>query len=124
MARRNDVNVRVIPTGVHGALDYLASGVNLVFPRLLGLRAAPGAALVPRIDGVMGAGYSLITDYELGALKVLPMPAHLAFDAAKGAFMAVSPWLFGFAKNGTRYWLPHVLMGSADVLAAIATKTD
>jgi hypothetical protein len=27
---------------------------------------------------------------------------HLAFDAAKGFFMAASPWLFGFAKNGTR----------------------
>lgn len=118
------MNIRVISTGVHGALDYLASGVNLVFPRLLGLRDAPGTALVPRIDGVMGAGYSLITDYDLGALKVLPMPAHLALDAAKGVFMAASPWLFGFAKNGTRYWLPHVLMGSADVLAAIATKTD
>jgi hypothetical protein len=73
---------------------------------------------------VAGAGYSLITDYELGALKVLPMPTHLAFDAAKGVFMAASPWLFGFAKKGPRYWLPHVLMGSADVLAAIATKTD
>src|SRR5215204_6706989 len=117
------MKVRVIPTGVHGALDYLASGANLAFPRLLGLQDATWAALVPRIDGAAGAGYSLITDYELGALKVLPMPAHLAFDAAKGAFMASSPWLFGFAKNGTRYWLPHVLMGTADVLAAMTTKT-
>jgi hypothetical protein len=118
------VDVRIISTHLHGALDYLASGVNLVFPRMLGLQDAPWAVRVPRIDGVAGAGYSLITDYELGALKVLPMPTHLAFDAAKGVFMAASPWLFGFAKNGPRYWLPHVLMGSADVLAAIATRTD
>jgi len=118
------MNLRVIPTGVHGVLDYLASGINLIFPRLLGLHDAPWAALVPRIDGVAGAGYSLITDYELGALKVLPMPTHLAFDAAKGVFMAASPWLFGFAKNGSRYWLPHVLMGTADVVAAITSKSD
>ena len=118
------MNVTIIPTRVHGALDYLASGVNLAFPRLLDLHDAPWAALVPRIDGLAGAGYSLITDYELGALKVVPMPAHLALDAAKGVFMAASPWVFGFARNGTRYWLVHVLMGSADVLAAIATKTD
>jgi len=102
----------------------MASGINLAFPRLLGLRDAPWAALVPRINGVAGAYYSLITDYELGALKVLPMPAHLAFDAAKGAFMSSSRWFFGFAKNGPRYWLPHVLMGTADVLAAITTQTD
>ncbi len=117
------MNTRIIPTKIHGALDYLASGVNLVFPRLLGLHDAPWAARVPRIDGAAGAGYSLITDYELGALKVLPLPAHLAFDAAKGAFKASSPWLFGFARPGTRYWLPHVVMGTADVLAAMTTKT-
>ncbi len=118
------MNLRVIPTGLHGVLDYLASGVNLAFPRLLGLQDAPWAALVPRIDGAAGAGYSLITDYGLGVVKVVPMPAHLALDAAKGLFMAASPWLFGFAENGTRYWLPHVLMGTADVVAALATKTD
>ena len=80
------MNLRLIPTSVHGVLDYLASGINLAFPGLLGLHDSPWAALVPRIDGLAGAGYSLITDYELGVLKVLPMPAHLAFDAAKGVF--------------------------------------
>lgn len=118
------MNLRLIPTSVHGVLDYLASGINLAFPGLLGLHDSPWAALVPRIDGLAGAGYGLITDYELGVLKVLPMPAHLAFDAAKGVFMASSPWLFGFAKKGGRYWMPHVLMGTADVLAAITSKTD
>ncbi|MDP8900639.1 MAG: SPW repeat protein [Actinomycetota bacterium] len=117
------MNARVIPTGVHGVLDYLASGVNLAFPRLLGLQDAPWAATVPRLDGAAGLGYSLITNYELGALKALPIPAHLALDAAKGLFMALSPWLFGFARNGTRYWLPHVLMGTADVVVALTTKT-
>jgi hypothetical protein len=118
------MELRVIPTGIHGVLDYLASGINLLFPRILDLHDAPPAALIPRINGVAGAGYGLITDYELGALKVVPMPAHLALDAAKGVFMASSPWLFGFAKNGTRYWLPHVLMGTADVLAALTSKTN
>jgi hypothetical protein len=117
------MKVKVIPTGVHGMLDYLASGVNLAFPRLLGLQEAPWAATVPRLDGLAGLGYSLITDYELGAFRALPMPTHLALDAAKGLFMASSPWLFGFAKNGTRYWLPHVLMGTADVVAVVTTKT-
>ena len=117
------MKVKVIPTGVHGMLDYLASGVNLAFPRLLGLQDAPWAATVPRLDGLAGLGYSLITDYELGAFRALPMPTHLALDAAKGLFMASSPWLFGFAKNGTRYWLPHVLMGTADVVAVSSSPT-
>ncbi len=119
-----DLNLRVIPTSVHGILDYLASGVNLAFPALLELDDEQAAALIPRLDGTAGAAYSLITDYELGLLKVLPMPVHLTFDAAKGALLASSPWLFGFAKNGPRYWLPHVLIGTADILAAMTTKTD
>lgn len=117
------MNLHLIPTGVHGGLDYLASGINLVFPGLLGLRDAPWASLVPRVDGVTGAGYSQMTGYEIGAFKVLPMPTHLVFDAVKGVFMVASPWLFGFANNGVRYWLSHVLMGTADVLAAVATRT-
>jgi len=118
------MNLRVIPTGVHGVLDYFASGINLAFPRLLGLHEAPCAVLVPRIGGVAGTSYSLLTDYEFGVFKVLSMPVHLTFDAVKGVFTLSSPWLFGFAKNGTRYWLPHVLMGTVDVLAAITSKTD
>ena len=117
------MNARIIPTAVHGALDYLASGVNLAFPRLLGLHDAPGAAAVPHLDGAAGLCYSLITDYELGGLKALTVPAHLTLDAAKGLFMALSPWLFGYARNGTRYWLPHVLMGTADVVVAVTTRT-
>jgi hypothetical protein len=119
-----DLKLRLIPTSVHGTLDYLASGINLGFPALLELDDAPTAALIPRLDGIAGACYSLITDYELGLLKVLPMPVHLIFDAAKGALLASSPWLFGFGKNGPRYWLPHMLMGTADILAAMTSKTN
>jgi len=50
------MKVRVIPTEVHGALDYLASAANLAFPRLLGLGDEPSAVLVARIDGLAGAG--------------------------------------------------------------------
>jgi hypothetical protein len=52
------------------------------------------------------------------------MSTHLVFDATKGALLASSPWLFGFGKNGPRYWLPHVLMGTADILVATTSSTD
>jgi hypothetical protein len=51
------------------------------------------------------------------------MPVHLALDAASGALLASSPWLFGFAKDGARYWLPHVLVGTQEMLAAATTRT-
>ena len=49
-----DLKLRVIPTSVHGTLDYLASGVNIAFPSLLGLNDAPAAVLIPRLDGIAG----------------------------------------------------------------------
>lgn len=67
--------------------------------------------------------YSLLTNYELGLVKMLPIPLHLALDAASGVLLASSPWLFGFASKGSRYWLPHALVGATGVLAAVTSKT-
>ena len=113
---------RVIPTGIHGVLDYATSGFNLVAPGLLGLERSSAASRVPRLIGGVGTVYSLLTDYELGLVRTIPMPVHLALDAGKGALLASSPWLFGFARGGTRYWLPHVAVGVSDILAALTSK--
>ena len=96
----------------------------LAAPGLLGIKDDPRAALTLRLAGGGATLYRLLTDYELGLVRLLPMPAHLALDAMSGALLASWPWLLGFADRGTRYWLPHLLMGTADVLAAIATEIE
>jgi hypothetical protein len=115
--------MRVISTRTHGVLDYLTGGMLLSAPSLLGLTAVPASARVFRLAGGGAAIYSLLTDYELGAVRVLPMPVHLAMDAASGALLASSPWLFGFAKEGPRHWVPHVVAGATEIVAAATTKT-
>ena len=114
--------MRVIPTQAHAVLDYVTGAALVAAPRLLGLGDS-SAGLVLRLAGGGAAAYSVLTDYELGFIKVLPMRTHLALDAASGAFLASSPWLLGFAKNGPRYWVPHALMGASEVLAALASRT-
>jgi hypothetical protein len=81
------------------------------------------AGKVLQIAGGIATAQSLMTDYELGLVKVIPMRAHLTLDAASGAMVAASPWLFGFANDGTRYWLPHAIVGATEILAATMTKT-
>lgn len=117
------MNQRGVSTRTHGVLDLVTSGTLLAAPRLLGLNDEPRAASVLRMAGGGALVYSMLTDYEVDLVKLLPMRAHLAPDAASGAFLASSPWLRGFAKNGPRYWVPHALMGACEVLAALTSRT-
>lgn len=111
-----------IPTKAHGVLDYVTAGALLAAPGLLRLEGA--SAVVPRVTGATATAYSSVTDYELGLRRLLPMPAHLALDAASGVFLAASPWLFRFARRGRRSWLPHVLVGTMEVAVALLTKRE
>jgi uncharacterized membrane protein len=115
--------MRVISTKTHGAIDYATGAGLLVAPALLGISDEPAAARALKVAGLAATAYSLMTDYEFGLVRVIPMPAHLAMDAASGALLAASPWLFGFAGRGPRYRLPHVVVGLAEVLASLTSKT-
>ncbi len=116
------MNQRGVSTKTHGVLDLVTSGTLLAAPRLLGLEESRAASVL-RMAGGGALVYSMLTDYEFGLVRVLPMRAHLAMDAASGAFLASSPWLLGFAKNGPRYWVPHALMGVGEILAALTSRT-
>ena len=118
------MNLRFIPTRVHGVLDYAHGAALLAAPELLQTKDEPRAALVSRVAGGGATAFTLTTDFELGAVKVIPVPVHLMLDAASGALLAGAPWLLGYARGGTRYWLPHAFVGAAEVLAAAATETE
>lgn len=116
--------MQVIPTRVHGIVDYIEGPALLVAPGVLGLGDVPAAAVALRLAGAGSATYSAATDYEVGIVRVLPMVGHLALDLVAVAGLAASPWLFGFAKSGRKYWLPHVLVGATKAAIALTTKTQ
>ena len=111
--------MRIIPTRVHGMLDYLMGAVLIIFPWLLDLES-DAAIWVPVILGAGAIAYSLLTDYELGVLRRLPMSTHLILDMLSGTVLAASPWLFGFADE---VWVPHVVLGILEIGAAMMTQT-
>src|SRR5918999_2834233 len=95
--------MRVIPTRTPGAMDYLTGAGLPLTPALPGISDEPAAARGLRAAGLAAMAYSLLTDYEFGLVRIIPMPAHLAMDATSGVLVAASPWLFGFATRGPRY---------------------
>jgi hypothetical protein len=112
--------MRFIPTRVHGVLDYLTAGVLIAAPSMLGFRKHGMQTWLPLALGVGTIGYSLLTDYELGLFKIIPMPMHLALDAANGALLGASPWLFGFAEEVSA---PHLGLGLFEIIVTASSQT-
>lgn len=111
--------MQVIPTRVHGMLDYLIGALLIAAPWLFGFDRGGAETWVPVVLGAGVILYSLFTDYELGAVRRLPMPTHLALDMGGGVLLAASPWLFGFADL---VWVPHLLVGLIEIGTAMMTR--
>jgi hypothetical protein len=116
-------SLRFLPTRMHGILDYMIGVVLFLSPEIFGFSQVEGAAvLIPRIVGVLILGQGLMTNFELGLFKVLPMSAHLGMDYLVGLFLAASPFLFGFSDNPANVWLPHVVVGLVIFIQAVVTE--
>jgi hypothetical protein len=112
--------MRFIPTRIHGMLDYASGLLLIALPYLLGFADGTIQQWLPQILGVAAIFYAIFTDYELGAVRAMPMRVHLFLDGASGMLLAASPWLFGFHE---RVWLPHLVLGLFEIGAALTTRT-
>src|SRR3954466_11968256 len=98
--------MKIIPAYVHGIFDYLGGLVLLFAPNIFGFSEIGGAAvLIPRIIGLVVLVQALLTNYEVGVFKVLPMKVHLINDYIASLFLALSPWLFRFATQAKNVWM-------------------
>lgn len=99
---------RPIDATLHGVTDYMV-GTTLAtaFPRLAGIDGTESARQI-RVAGAIHAGYSTITDYPLGIVKLVPFKVHLALDAIGALSLAATPFITGQWKKGTKHWVPQV----------------
>ncbi|HEX5982775.1 MAG TPA: hypothetical protein VFY69_01070 [Solirubrobacterales bacterium] len=91
-----------IGSRLHGVLDYL-TGTKLIGASFLPVLRGRFAGKVLRAAGASHIAYSLVTRYELGAVKLLPYKAHLGIDAAGALGLAAAPHLAG--KDGLDRWV-------------------
>jgi hypothetical protein len=109
---------KLIPSRIHGVLDYLFGILYIALPLLLNWPAPASTILM-----VLGAGvllYSVLTRYELGLLKLLPMPVHLALDLLGGLLLIAAP-LFGWVDESVRPWF--WVLGGIELLITLLTDT-
>jgi hypothetical protein len=118
--------MKIIPTRVHGILDYAVGLILLFAPNIFGFADVQGPAVwVPRVIAILALLQSLMTRYELGLVKVLPMRMHLAVDYVAGLLLAASPWLFRFYDPANqRLWTPHLIAGVAIFLVTLMTEKE
>jgi hypothetical protein len=114
---------KLISRQTHGVLDYGYAALITAAPELVGYKDEKTAAGLSRVVGSAVTATSLLTRYELGAVRVLPFKAHLAADIAAGLFTATAPWLFGFSHN-TRARNVFLGMGLFSVMAGLITDSD
>ncbi len=113
--------MRMIPTKIHGYMDYLMGALLIASPWLFDFNRGGAETWVPVILGVSAIIYSLMTDYELGATRGISMRTHLMLDLASGILLAASPWIFGFADY---VYVPHLVLGILEIGASLMTRRD
>lgn len=111
---------KLFSTKTHGVLDYASVGTLLALPRMLGWSSSATSLVTNSALATLGA--SLLTRYELGVIKVLPMRGHLALDAMNGLLLAAAPLLLPDEDSSTKALL--VGCGVFELLAAFSTETE
>jgi hypothetical protein len=117
-------NTKPVTTRTHGILDYVLGPVLFLAPNLFGFADVEGPAVwVPRLIGALALVQAIVTRFEVGLVKLLPMRFHLFNDYAAGIFLAASPWLLSFHDPANqRLWVPHVIAGVAILVVTALTE--
>ena len=100
--------MRILSTRLHGVLDYLMAILLIVSPFVFNFARDGAQMWIPIFLGVATLFYSLVTEYELGAVKLIPFRVHLLGHFFSGMFLMASPFIFEFYET---IMLPHILLG-------------
>lgn len=106
---------------MHGYVDYILGIVLLLAPYIFNFSEVGVASYVAQGIGIVVLGQSLLTNYELGLIKVLPFKVHLMMDMMASLFLAASPFLLGFNDYPVNVWLPHVAAGIGYLFITLMT---
>jgi hypothetical protein len=104
--------MKFISPRIHSIIGFIVGIILILAPNIFSFSDVGGAAaVIPRILGVIILLSELTVKGTFSGLNIVPMKLHLGADVIIGAFLALSPWLFGFSDEGTNAWVPHLIVG-------------
>jgi hypothetical protein len=112
--------MRFISTKVHGIMDYTVGALLSASPLFLSSEFKTARKLLVTA-GIVATIYSLFTDYELGAIRKLPMKTHLKLDVLSGLSLMAAPFILDVQKEEKTTLL---LTGLVEVGAGLLSKTS
>ncbi|HET9870263.1 MAG TPA: hypothetical protein VFR02_07200 [bacterium] len=106
--------MKLISPKFHGYLDYLVVAVFAAAPSFFHFSMLPMA--VSYALAVIHLALTLLTDFPLGAFKVVPLPWHGIIEMVVGPCLAALPFAFGMtAEPDAEYF--YVAAGAVIFLA-------
>lgn len=110
---------RPISTRTHGMIDYAWATTAGALPAMM--NGATATAHLVRQAGTVAGLNTIMTNYEAGILRIMPMKGHLAIDFVLCATLMMSP--FFLPRSERRYTVVPVLLGAVGFLVSILTET-
>jgi hypothetical protein len=112
--------MKPISTRTHGIIDYAYGGALIALPFLM--RWDRRAARLSVGAGLATLGVSMLTNYECGLVRLLPMRAHLAMDAAETSMLMGAPKTLGTVDNSAGRVL--AILGALGAAIGAMTETQ
>jgi hypothetical protein len=110
--------MKLINTRLHGILDYGFAFI-LMLPWISQYYSGDEDTWLLAMAGGLVAIYSLITNYEFGVIRIVPLKFHLVLDVIVGIFLIALPWIAS-VYNYYFYW--PTLLGILIILLAVTTS--
>ncbi len=97
--------VKFLTKRIHAFLDYPVAVGLIVLPFVLGLgNFGPAPVILSVVTGVAAFVLTLLTDHELGLLRVIPFRVHEIVDGLVGASFLLAPFVLGLTGLASTYF--------------------
>ena len=112
---------RPISTKTHGMIDYaLWVTTASALPKMM--NGAIHTARLVRNAGTAASVTAMVTNYEAGVVRLMPMKGHLALDFMMCTALILSPLFLPASER--RYALIPMTLGAVGLITGLMTQTE